>query len=509
MKICLIFALVKVKLMKKFYKKIFRQKKVFDRLLKIIQTENNDKNKLEFALLALKYATNKNCGYFCCSYLEKFFIDYAKTLKLEKYTSNFEVNSFLHVLTTGYETGGHTRVVERWIKNAPKDQKHSVVVLEPNEEKLVVLKENVKENKGQFIAFEEDSIENNALKLRKIAQNYQYIVLHIHMHDPTALLAFGVDEFKRPVIFYNHASHMFWVGKYISDLCLDLVQNDEITFKRRNIKNTFYMGIPTDLVKYDNYSKKELRKKLNIPINKKIIISAGNPLKYEPFDKDVFGDILLKLTDENTMCYLIGPSLKEKRWKKLSKKSKGNIIPLGCIDFKNGYLDYIKCADLYLDSYPFLGWTALIDSIGLKIPAISLKTVISQQDFFVYTKGFVKNQTEYLKLAKSILSNEEFSKKIANEEYNFLQNYQSLDSWLRRQQNMLKNIPSEHSVNYEFSETDYNVVDEYVVQVNVLTDSSFCKRKNNFIIIKYIFKIFFYRYIFKNNKKEIKYLIKL
>ena len=56
------------------------------------------------------------------------------------------------------------------------------------------------------------------------------------MDDPTAVVAFGIEKFERPVIFYNHSAHLFWIGKSIADIVLDVVKDNEITKKQRNIK---------------------------------------------------------------------------------------------------------------------------------------------------------------------------------------------------------------------------------------------------------------------------------
>lgn len=104
--------------------------------------------------------------------METFFCDYAKEIHADLSTITYKPNSFLHILTQGYHIGGHTRVVERWIANAPSTQIHSVVILKPSSDSLNSLKNNVYAKNGEFIAFDNAlNLAQRALNLRKLAKN--------------------------------------------------------------------------------------------------------------------------------------------------------------------------------------------------------------------------------------------------------------------------------------------------------------------------------------------------
>ena len=47
------------------------------------------------------------------------------------------------------------------------------------------------------------------------------VILHVHMYDVLPILAFANGDFNRPVMFYNHADHLFWLGASISDLVVN------------------------------------------------------------------------------------------------------------------------------------------------------------------------------------------------------------------------------------------------------------------------------------------------
>ncbi len=487
---------------KKYYPIIEKYRNYFEQTIEKIKNSNNLDEKLLLAEFALKYAVKYSTGYFTSSFLENFYLDYAKSIKSEKLNKEYKKNTFLHVLTTGYKSGGHTRVVERWIKYAPENQSHSVVVLNPCEN-LPKLEENTKEKNGECIYFERDmALKDCALQLRELACEYEYIILHTHMEDPTAVVAFGVEEFKRPVIFYNHASHLFWIGKSISDITLDLIKDDEVTKINRNIKNAFFIGIPASISKKESINKQELRKKLSIPVDKKIIVSSGNFHKYNPIGDDNFYNIISDILDENTYCYLIGPSKKHKIWKYYWKKSKKHLIPMGIIGFYDGYLDYIQSADLSIDSYPMLSWTALMDNISYNIPALSLKSPIQIPDYLKNTEGYCKTKEELTVKAKKVLNDENYAKQILKEEQNSLFEFQSVEAWNKRINELLKIVPKEHKIKDLSFEKDCREIND----LSVL--NYFCSKKNNNFIFLFI-KYYLYKYIKKNRKKEIKYLLEI
>ncbi len=463
----------------KYYPLIEKANKKFINFLDKIKDIKDFDEKNSAIKSLLEFAVYHNAGIWTSSYIENFYTDYAKSVDIDNYEVPFKKNSFLHVLTTGYSTGGHTRVVERWILNAPEIQNHSVVILSPNNDKMPVLENNVKFKKGKCIYFDNNlSEKEKAIKLRELALGYEFIILHTHMEDVIPLIAFGTEKFKRPILFYNHASHTFWLGKSIADLVLDIIDNDDVTIKKRNIKNTFSLGVPSSEIIYSTPNKKELRKKLGLPINKKIIMSSGSRQKYCIINNDSYADTIKKLIDENTYCYIIGIPKNDKYWKKIEKETEGHIIPFGYINFNEGYLDYISCADLYIDSYPITGGTAMIDVISKGIPALSQKTVDIQLDYFSSASAYCENKSEFILKAKKILNDKEYAQKIVSELQKSLETYQSMIEWNKRIYKMLDKVPQNHSVKDLSNEKDAVMIDDLAVLLNVMTDKNALNHKS-------------------------------
>ncbi len=457
----------------KYYKKIENTRNTFDKLFIKINNLKSKELKNKILQRLLKFLTLNNIGYWTYSDIENFYLDYAQTTDIENYNINYTPNSFLHVITTGHTTGGHTRVVERWIKNADTNQSHSVVILKPNSCVLSELEENTKQKNGKCIYFDNKlSFKDKVLKLRELGLHYQYIILHTHMEDPTAVTAFGTEKFTRPVFLYNHASHLFWIGKGIADLVLDIIKDDKITNTSRNIKNTYFLGVPSKEIIFEKIDKNKLRNKLGFPLDKKIIITSGSDFKYCVIGNDSYADIIEKIIDENTYCYIIGIDKNNKYWQAVEKRTNGHIVPIGYIDFNKGYLDYLSVADLYLDSYPEGGGAAIMDAISRGVCALSLQSGSPQFDYLTKTNAYCLTEDDFISKAKKILTDKIYAETLLNELQTSLNEYQSINAWNKRIEALLQICPKEHKI-YRCNEKDYNKIDDLSVLINVMNNKNF------------------------------------
>lgn len=478
------------------YNKISIFRNNFEKILEKLKSKSDSTTKLKYALCAANYFVEYNTGYFTSSILEKFFIDFANNIKIDLKNINYKKNSILHIMSEGYKTGGHTRVVERWIENAPDNQTHSVIFTWKNTINLSVLENNVKNKNGKYISLGDiDNITEKATILRKTAMEYEYVVLHTHMQDATPIIAFGTEEFTRPVFLYNHASHMPWLGKSIADLVLDLKESDEVTIHKRKINNTFFMGIPTKKTSFTKtINKNEARKKLNIPLDKKIIVSSGSMSRYINISGNDFTDYLNAIMDDDTYCYVIGVGRNPENtsWEKIKKETNNRVITFDLIDFDKGYLDYLMAADLYLDSYPLCGGTATIDAITCGAPVLTLNSAYPQFDYLAKTSAFCKTKEEFINKAKRILNDKDYANNILEEVKDSLKQYQSIDAWNKRIEKLFEIAPKKHKIQRLVEGNDYCENNDLSVLCNAVHNDKFLKiqkhKRFKYIDIIYIMK---------------------
>lgn len=496
--------------MNKEEKIIQKQQIYFEKLLDKINKTKNIEEKINLAIIASDYATYNHTGYYYSTKLEKLFIDYAKSIKVEL-KSNYKPNTFLHVLTKAFTGGGHTRVVEKWIEQSPNNQTHSVICI--NQEKNQIpekLKNAIKEKNGELILLNKDNLKDRAIELRKIASEYEYVILHTHMEDPTALVAFGSEDFKRPIIFYNHADHMFWLGKSVTDKLATLREYaDTLTIPKRNIKDSFMLGVPIESKTRQIIDKKIAKEKLNLDTNKKLIVSAGNPHKYTPMCGKSFVDYLLNIIKENDniQIIIIGPSPKEKLWKQAYKKSNGIIKTIGQIDYNNGYFDYMNAADLVIDSWPMGGGTVMIDALSCNTPVLALKNPIGQLDYFSKSQAYCKTEDELYQKTKLVLNNEDFRNNLVNEVKINLEQDHSVESWSKKLEKLIEITPKTHTVKDISQEKENKEIDDAAICLNYIYNKEF-KKNNKLKVFKYHMLYYINKFIFNNKKETYRYLKK-
>lgn len=429
-------------------KRIKKHQKIFLAMEKSIQNEVDLSKKCELAYEAATFATSHATDIFASEIIENVFLELAQNHSV-KLSSEYNKNTVLHVMTEAYNSGGHTRCVERWISQYP-EHKHSCVILNQKNSVPDKLKHVIANNGGALELYPlKDSMLKKALTLREYASTYEYIVLHIHMNDPISLIAFGTNEFTRPIIFFNHADHIFWLGVSISDYIANLNKSgNALTLEKRGAKNSFVLGIPLDNTPLSTFDKMEARKLMNIPENKKIIFSSGSSSKYYPLEKFCFYDIVSDLIsqDPNIIFYIAGIKKENTFWPKLKKKYPKNLFLLGTLDYATQYLPYVYSADLILDSYPVGGGTAMIDAVKAQKPVLTLNKVLLA-DYLLDSNACCSSYQDFILKAHKILNNKNYAFSIYNNVYNNFKKEVSVDSWRKKCANIFSKLPLKHNIN--------------------------------------------------------------
>lgn len=386
-------------------------------LIEQYKKENDLEKKLQILYDLADSMSYQGIGKFSSKMIEAELLDVANKFEVELSTT-YKSNHFLHVFTETYNIGGHTRVCERWIKNSPDSEIHSILILGQSKKEEIPkrLEQEVCKKNGEFIVFEKnDSFVNRALELRKIASSYDKIILHVHLQDIIPLIAFGNKNFTRPVILFDHGDHLFWLGVSISDLVVNLrTYTSNIAIKRRGVKKAAILPLPIEepnkLSILSDEEKKRLKEELGFHADSKVILTMASPYKYLPFEKYDFVKTAIKILDGAPNSYLlaIGPSLKdhnpkwEKYWNDAVASSKGRIKPIGYIN-NDEVEKYIQISDLALDSFPFGSSTGLMDIGKYNIPCLTLATPINPLDSFSEASIFCYGEKELIKKSVRVL----------------------------------------------------------------------------------------------------------
>lgn len=447
--------------------------------------------KCNLAQKAADFAVSHVTDIYSSDIIEAPFLELAQTIHLPL-AAPYKPQTILHVMTEAYVTGGHTRCVERWAQNM-SEYKHSCVVLNQQAELPEQLFKIMQASGGEFFRYPvaQPMIEK-AKELRQLASAYQYVVLHIHMNDPTALIAFGTKEFQRPIIFFNHADHIFWLGVSIADCVADLTKfGHNITCQQRGAVKSEILGIPCDSSEILTIDKKSGREKLGIPLNQKIIFSSGSENKFIPLKRPDFSDIITDIIHENkdVVFYIAGVKENKIFWPKLLKKFPNNLIIKGYLHYLQEFPYYLAAADLVIDSYPVGGGTALNDAIRAGKPVITLN---KGSDSYKIAAG-VNSYAEFLDRVNRILNDPKFCRTYQENIYSLFMQRANKQNWNARCRDILENLPSHHKI-YDFHSPKPTAVvsDCSLKNAKWVEPDIFCPHKLLFKkILKFILQIHF------------------
>lgn len=454
-----------------FDKKLKANRKRFLNIVRAISKLDDYSHKEELARQGIYLALSSSTGYFASPEIEKVFIDIAQKNDIVL-RNHFKRNSILHVMTECYATGGHTRVVERWINFSPLTEEHSLIFTENEEQDIPPDLSRAIEDHNGTITMIPDALSDieKGLMLRKIASNYERVILHVHQHDVIPLIAFGHKDFKRPVFFFNHSDHKFWVGVSIADVVVNFRSwGDLMCRNRRGVSNSFVLGLPLDLQRLSTLTNKDkIRDELNLPTDAKIIITVGSAYKYNPFLSWNFNRLIKRILTrkENIIFVAIGST------PDIFNVQNERLICLGEVS-PSVVFKYLHAADVYIDSYPMAGGTALMDAISCGLPSLSLECPVGHLDFMLASKGYCTTELELFEKLDAVLSSASFADELLQDITDNLNKYISKVRWLSNISSLYQMADEHHVVDFVVPNVKkFGDLERYLLVTGVNNDKS-------------------------------------
>jgi hypothetical protein len=369
-------------------KQVIKNKELFEKAVsraQIALTKGKLNSAMAWAQISADLALYNHPGFYASETLESILLEVANRLneqpelrginqKLQIRHGEINKKHVLHVLTTGFGSGGHTRLVSAWIKNTSDIHINSVITTDQLDPLPIDLASSIATSGGTYrsLAIFSSNPLTRSLLLRQLGYNWaDVIVLHVHPSDAIPLVAFGVPD-GPPVILLNHADHAFWLGTSVADAVTSLrPSGQEITLSRRGIGDSKILPIPI-LRACPTTSKEIIRQKLNIKKDKIVLLTVGDQFKYTPFGGYDFVFIMERLLkrNPNVVLFVIGPR-QNSRWVEASASVGGRIKVIGIIDWSK-LQDFYACADLYIEGFPVGGLTAMLEAGIRGIPIIGV-----------------------------------------------------------------------------------------------------------------------------------------
>jgi hypothetical protein len=381
------------------------------------QQKGNIADALAFFQMAANFAWKSHCGFFLSPELEKYCCETSHSLMPRNDHQEPEPTNnqgILHILSQAYTTGGHTRFVWRWIEN-DKQWKHSVLLVDQNQAPFPrELEELSSLSGGKLYRLPESK---NLLERARAIVNLidevkpAKVVLHIHPYDVSTIVALNYLN-QIPVIFLNHADHVFWAGSSVTNVIACIRESSQkLCSSRRGIPKEYCGILPIPLTREEERSFERQKLKTKLGVNgKTVLLSVASSYKFKPDGERDFCKSLLPLVkDIDCVLIAIGPSKEDEYWKHYSDVSKGKIMAIGLrTDVDNFY----SITDIYLDSFPFGSSTSALDAAKMGIPVLSLtdpSTMLNNDDetFIKHKELSSSNISEWQQNAQLLLHDEE------------------------------------------------------------------------------------------------------
>ena len=330
------------------------------------------------ASIAAWYAAKKHPGVFASSRLENLLNTIGRSIPVSLPARTFptdakDIKRVLHVTTELPPVGGLTRLVNRWI-DTDANRQNSLLLTRYREALPASLTEAVHASGGKIYRLNQTpgSMLDWAKRLRKIAQDYDMLVLNIHAEDVIPLIAFSGASTLPPVAFLNHADHLYWLGSSICRSVLNLREAaSDISINRRGVPANRSLLLPT-LVEAPvrKTSKAEARASLGIEEDEVLMISVARAPKYRTIDDRTYADRFIDILSANPKAkmFVVGSGMPD-GWETARQSTNGAIT--GLQQTSDPSL-YFEAADIYIDSYPFSSSTSLMEAAGYGLPLVTL-----------------------------------------------------------------------------------------------------------------------------------------
>jgi hypothetical protein len=351
----------------------------YGRFLEVLQTaegllgKRDSRGAAAYAQIAAEYACENHAGLLSCRRLEAVLSAIGAPTsgrggaRYVQGDRGIAGRRLLHVLTRAESIGGHTRTVWRWIRNDPQHS-HSVVLTRQRNARVPdVLERAVRESGGRVHRLDWciGGLPARARALRRLAVCADRIVLHVHPYDVVASIAFASRSDLAPVLFVNHADHLFWVGTECADTFAHIRQSGlSLSLERRGLAERDCVVLPIPLEQYKRaFSRRVAKRRLGIPEDAVVLLSVASGYKYSRVSAQSFLDVVVPVIREFAAAYLlvVGPQCVGD-WHQAMRETGGRARALGPREDPSMFYD---AADVYVDSYPFASLTSMLEA-GLR-----------------------------------------------------------------------------------------------------------------------------------------------
>lgn len=291
-----------------------------------------------------------------------------------------EPRRILQVMTQAEPVGGLTKMLCQWVQ-ADRDRRHTLVFTQ-HRGPVPGIVQDAFGSRVHHLNHRPGGLLTWAAHLRRLALGHDLVVLHTHCEDVVPLIAFARPEMQAPVLVLNHADHLLWLGPGVCHLCINLRDAaQELAVTRRGIAPERNILMPTlaEAVRRTR-SRDEAKRELGIEPDTILMVSVARRPKYKTLNGVTFADIHAPVLEKHprTMLYVVGVGDPED-WDPVRARLPGRIRTTPQTPDPRVYFE---AADIYVDSYPFVSSTSMMEAAGYGAPGVTIFTYPEEARIF-------------------------------------------------------------------------------------------------------------------------------
>ncbi len=267
----------------------------------------------------------------------------------------------LHVASEVYPSGGHTRVLAKWIER--DNASHHLVALtrQPVPVPDVLLEACRRGGAQIFNLPPEASRMSRARALRTLAGQVDRVILHHHPNDVIVVLAMAVPM-AIPVALFNHAHFSFGLGWTVADITINTLPyfrtlTERFRFPRATALLT---GVPGNCA-FAPYDKKQAKRALSLAPQIPVLLTIGAERYYRPAMGYDFFRTLRKILQAcgEVQVLIIGPR-QDAEFVPQDLATDRRIRFTGVV---NNPISHYQAADICLESFPMPSLGGFIEAV--------------------------------------------------------------------------------------------------------------------------------------------------
>ena len=292
-----------------------------------------------------------------------------------------KANRILFITTFLTDTGGHTEALKLWIKCLSKEFNELYIV------STEILNRTVGYDSVNFIknyanlyffSYREKYTEK-IMKLAKIILDIRpsHIILFIDPNDVVTVSTLSIlkNFLKFKVIFFNHADHVFWLGKNIIDILVEFRSYSVYVSRklRKFRKDIVIIPLTTDIYMRNDQCSDDTVKSID---KRNIVTSLSIGASWKIIDEGYWNyfEVIKEILEQNpnhVHILITEPSSYVKNRLNLFPRKVKERIKL--IPGTSDPLPYYKCADFLIETFPVIGGTVRVEAMALGLPVVFIE----------------------------------------------------------------------------------------------------------------------------------------